>query len=204
MVGVLTRNTLRRQPKVRARFSQRDRIALAFDIAGIGVDLVQEEEPCRHRAQPDRAVRARHHQLAARELLRELAIAAVARAGRRDSLPDRRRLLDQRVDALVGEALGQFRGRLHREHRTRRVVDDVADPVVAALGAADLGTRHEHDAPRRMSRRQRVHDLAQVGRARGAPRPWLGGAAAPKHAVPVGPFRDEQRRLRRHAVAPGL
>ena len=117
------------------RLGQRDRITLALDVAGIGVHLVQEQEPRRHGAQPDRAVGAGQHQDAAGEFLRQHGVAAVAGAGRRHPLPQRRRLLQQRVDALAAEALGQFHGRLHRQHRRRHVVHDVAEPVVAALRA---------------------------------------------------------------------
>jgi hypothetical protein len=43
-------------------------------------------------------------------------------------------------------ALGQFHGRLDRQHRARRLVDGKADPVVARLGRADLCRLHEDDA----------------------------------------------------------
>ena len=36
------------------------------------------------------------------------------------------------------------RPRLHRQHRPRRMVDDVADPIAAAFGRAQLRTFHEH------------------------------------------------------------
>ena len=72
MVGVETRKALRRQPKVRARASAR---AIGSPspaaVAGIGVHLVEEQEPRRHRAQPDRAVRSGQHQDAAGEFLRQ-------------------------------------------------------------------------------------------------------------------------------------
>jgi hypothetical protein len=48
---------------------------------------------------------------------------------RRDTFADRGRLLNQRINPLIREALGELRGRLHREHWAGCVVDDVADPV---------------------------------------------------------------------------
>ena len=51
----------------RARHRQRDRVALALHIAGIGVHFVEEQVPRGHRPQADRAVRAGHHQHAARK-----------------------------------------------------------------------------------------------------------------------------------------
>jgi hypothetical protein len=72
-------------------------------------------------------------------------------------------LLDQRVEPLLGVALGQLHGRRDRHHRARRLVDHVADPAVAALGAADLRAFHEHDPLTGRGRRQAVHDLPQYG-----------------------------------------
>ena len=112
--------------------------------------------------------------------------------------------MDQGLKALAGKALGELDGRLHREHRARRMVDDVSDPVVAAFGEADLGRFHHHDAARRMHRRQRVNNLPYVGRTIGAVAAWLGGRARAQHAVAVGPFRDGQRRIGGEPVAPGL
>ncbi len=181
----------------RPRLGQRDRIALAGDVAGIGVHLVEEQEPRRHRAQPDRAVGPGQHQDAAGEFLRQHGVAAVACAGRCHPLPQRRCFLQQRVNALAREALGQFHGRLHRQRGRRHVMHDVAEPVVAALRRSDLSALHEHDAPGGMHRRQRVHHVLQVGRAAGAPGARFRRGAAAQHAVPLGPFRH--RELRRRA-----
>jgi hypothetical protein len=46
--------------------------------------------------------------------------------------------LDQRIDPLLGVALGQLHRRRYCHHRSRGLVYDVADPTIAALGAADL------------------------------------------------------------------
>ena len=83
-------------------------------------------------------------------------------------------LFDQRIDALLRVALGHFDGGLNRQHRAGRLVDDVTDPVIAALGAADLRAFHQDDGLDRRRRREAVHDLAQVRRAVRAPRPGLG------------------------------
>ena len=50
----------------RTPLCQQDRIALALDIAGIAVDLVEEQVAGRHRPKPDRAVGAGENQHAAR------------------------------------------------------------------------------------------------------------------------------------------
>jgi hypothetical protein len=128
----------------RARHRQRDRVALALHIAGIGVHLVEEQVPRGHRPQADRAVRAGHHQHAARKILRQNRVAGIARPRIADEFPQDFRLFDQRIDALFRVALGHLDGGLHRHHRPRRLVDDVAHPVVAALRAADLRALHEH------------------------------------------------------------
>jgi hypothetical protein len=76
----------------------------------------------------------------------------------------------QRIDALLRVALGHLDRGLNRHHRARRLVNDVADPVVAALGAADLRALHEHDSFDGRRRREAIHDLPQVRRAIRAPR----------------------------------
>jgi hypothetical protein len=76
-----------------------------------------------------------------------------------------------------------------------------AQPAFAALRAAELRPLHEHHAPRRVRWRQRVHHLAQVGRARCPVGTRPGRVARAEHAVPVGPSRHEQRRLGREAIA---
>ena len=61
----------------RARLGQRDGVALAIEIARIGVDLIEKHPARRHRAQADGAVRAGQDQLPARKPLAEDRVAAV-------------------------------------------------------------------------------------------------------------------------------
>ena len=117
----------------RARLGERDRIAFLVGRGRIGVDLVEEEVARRHRAQADRAVGAGDDQEPAGNSFDSTVLpASRERAGftrsRSAGLS-----LDQRIDALAREALGELDRRLHREHRPRRMMDDVADPVVARL-----------------------------------------------------------------------
>jgi hypothetical protein len=121
---------------------EQDRIAFALDIAGIPVDLVEEQVPRRHRTQADRAIGAGEDQHPTLELLAEHSIAAVARTALLDPLAQDLALLDQRIDALLGVALGELHRRRHRHHRARRLVDHIPNPTVAALGAADLRALH--------------------------------------------------------------
>ncbi len=179
-----------------AGLGKRDRIARAGDVAGIGVHLVEKQEPRRHRAQPDGAVRPRQHQDAAREFLRQHPIAAVASPGWRNPFPQRGCFLQQRVDALAGKTLGQFHGWLHRQGGRRYVVHDVAEPVISTLRRAHLRALHEHDTAGRMHCRERVHHILQIGRPAAAPGAGLRGGAAAKHAMALGPFRDGELRRR--------
>ncbi len=142
----------------RPRLGEPDRVAFLVGRGRIGVDLVEEHVARRHRAQAHRRVRARHDQHAAREILRELRVAAVARARRADQLAERRALLDQRLDALARVPLGELDRRLHRQHRPRRMVDAVANEAVSTLRGAHLRRLHEDDALRRVAMAQRVHD----------------------------------------------
>ena len=82
-------------------------------------------------------------------------------------------------------------------------MDDEADPVVARLGRADLCRLHEDDALRRMAGRQRIHDLAHVGRARRAIAPRFGRGATRQPAMLIRPFRHRQVRIGRQPAAPG-
>ena len=188
----------------RAGFGKRDRIAFLVGRGRIGIHLVEEEVPRRHRAQADRAVGAGDDQDAGRELLRQHRIAGVARARRLHPLPQRRTFADQRIDALAREPLGKLDGRLHRQHRSWRVVDDVANPVVAGFREPDLRRLHHHDAARRVGRRQRIRDRPDVGRAVGAIAARLGRGARAEQSVPVRPFRDRQRRVGPEPIPPGL
>ena len=116
---------------------QRHRVALLVGGRRIGVDLVEEQIAGRHRAQADGRVGAGQHQDAAREGLAEHRVAAVARPRRRDAFPQHRARLDQRLDPLLAEPLGQLHRRLHREHRPGGMVDDVSQKVIACLVTSD-------------------------------------------------------------------
>ncbi len=188
----------------RARLGQRDRIAFLVGRRRISVDLVEKQVARRHRAQADRAVGAGDDQQTRRKLLRQNRVAGIARARRPHALPQRRALADQRIDALAREALGKLDGRLHREHRPGRVVDHVADPVVAAFREADLRRLHHHDAPRRVHRRQRVDDLPDVGSSvRPVPAGLRRGARA-QQPMPVRPLGNRERRIGQQSAAPSL
>ncbi len=89
----------------RARFGQRHRIAFAFDIAWIGIHLVEEEPARRHRSEADGAVRAGKDELPAREAFHENRVAAAAHARRHHDPPQFGAFVDQRFDALLRQAL---------------------------------------------------------------------------------------------------
>ena len=186
----------------RASLGERDGIAFLVGRGGIGGDFVQEQIARRHRAKADRAVGASDDQESCRELLRQHGVAGVARARRLDPITKRRAFGNQRIDALAREALGEFDGRLHRQHRSGSMMDDVADPVVAGFGGADLCCFHEHHAPRWICRRQSIHDRAHVGCAVGPVAPRLSRSSRAQDTVAVGPFRNRERRIGRQSVAP--
>ena len=183
---------------------QRDRVAFLVGRRRISVDLVQKQVARRHRAQADRAVGAGDHQQTRRKLLRQHGVAGVARSRRPHALPQRRALADQRIDALAREALGEFDGRLHREHRPGRVVDHVADPVVAAFREADLRRLHHHDAPRRVHWRERVDDLPDVGSAIRPITSGLRRGARAQQSMSIRPLRNGERRVGQQSAAPSL
>jgi len=82
------------------------------------------------------------------------------------TLAEAKELLDHRRHPLLALRLGQVHGRLHKQHRPRGVVDHVAEPVVSALGGAELRALHARDLAHRRLDRQAVEDLAQeIGRA---------------------------------------
>jgi len=83
-----------------ARFGQADRVALAFQLGGIGVDFVQEQVAGRHRAQRCAAVRAADDHDAAGPFLEQRRVAGIAGAGRGNLRAQRRRVLDHRGQAL--------------------------------------------------------------------------------------------------------
>ena len=62
------------------------------------------------------------------------------------------------------------------------------DPVVARFGRADLRGLHEGDALGGMAGRERIHDLAHVGRARRPVASRFGRGPRREPAVPVRPF----------------
>ena len=76
--------------------------------------------------------------------------------------------------------------------------------LCSVIGGADLRAPHHHHALRRMHRRQRVHDLAQVGRPAGAPAPGLVGAARLQQAMVVGPRRNRKLRIGVRLSAGGI
>jgi hypothetical protein len=112
--------------------------ALSSHIERIRIHLVQKQIPGRHPTQSDRTVRTRHDQDSAGEFFGKNGVAAIARARALYQIPEHRALFDQRVDPLLGVALGHFDGRLYRHDWPRRVMDDVSQKVVAAFGAANL------------------------------------------------------------------
>ena len=153
--------------------SQGNRIAFAFHIAWITVNLVQEQVAHRHGAQTHCAVGTGEHQHPTAKLLGQDRVAGITRAGRGDQGGERLAFFDQRVNALLGVALGHLHRGGHRHHRARSHVNHIANPVVARLSATDLRPLHEHHALDRRGWRKAIHDLAQVRRARRAPAPRL-------------------------------
>ena len=168
-----------------ARLGQRDRIAFTLDVQRIPVNLVEEQVAHRHRAQAYRAVRPGHHQHAAPELLGQNGVARVARARRGDQFGQGGRFLDQRVDPLLGVALGHLHRWPDGHHRPRRMVNDVADPVRPHFGRTELRCLHEHHTLDRRGRRQAIHDGLEVRRAAGTPAPRLGRRLAGEHPVAI-------------------
>ena len=185
------------------RLGQRDRIAFLVGRGRIGVDLVEKDVARRHRPQAGGRVGTGQHQDAAGEFLRQHRVARIARPGRIDPFAQGRTVRDQRIKPPARGAFGHLDRRQHRQHRPRRMVDHKADPVVASLRRADLCGLHERDALRRVARRQRIHDLAQVGRAGRAIPPGFGAGPRRQPAVLVRPFRHRQVRVGPHAPAPG-
>ena len=185
-----------------ARFGQRDRVAFLVGRGRIGIDLVEKHVARGHGPQAGGRVRPGQHQDAAGELLRQHRVARVPRARGLDALLQRRAVLDQRIDPAARAALGHLHRGQHRQHRPRRVVDHEPDPVVAGLGRADLRGLHERDPLRRMPGRERIHDLAQIRRARGAIPPRLGRGARGQPAMRIRPFRHRQVRIGAHPPAP--
>ena len=186
----------------RARLGERHRIAFLVGGGGVSVHLVEEDVAGRHGPEADRRVGARHHEHAARKVLRQLRVAGVPRPRGLDALPQRRAFLDQRIDALAGVALGKLHGGLDRQHRPRRVMHHEADEAVARFRRAHLCGLHEHHPLDRIAGRERVHDRAHVRRAVGAVAAGLGRRAGRQPAVRVRPRGDRERRVRRQPAAP--
>jgi hypothetical protein len=101
----------------------------------IDVYLIEKQKPGRHGPQPDSAIRARQHQNAAQEFLGQHCIAAIARAGRRHAFSQCGRLLQQWINALAREALGQFHGGLHGQHRGWDMMHDIGIQKMIRLSA---------------------------------------------------------------------
>ena len=186
-----------------ARLGQRDRIAFLVGGGRIGIDLVEKHVARGHRAQPGRAVRPGQHQDAAGEFLRQHRVAGIARSGRADALLQRRAILDQRIDPPARAALGHLHRGQNRQHRPRRVMDHEPDPVVASLGRAHLRGLHEADPLRRVPGRERIHDLAQIRRARGAIPARLGRGARGQPAMRIGPCGNGEVGIGARAFRPG-
>ena len=83
------------------------------------------------------------------------------------------------------------------------MVDDVAEEVDRDLGDADLRRLHDHDVLHQRRGRQRVHDLAQEGRAGCAPPPALAGLLAGKLPMLVRPRRHRKGAPRRGGLPEG-
>ena len=109
--------------------SERHRIALAISIARIAIHLIKKQVAHRHRAQAHRRIGAGHDQHATGEFLHQLGVAGIPASGVLHPAGEFRAGFDQRIDALLGDALGAFHRGLHQQHWPRRVVDDVAQPV---------------------------------------------------------------------------
>ena len=186
-----------------SRLGQRDRITFAFHIQWVAVDLVEKQVAHRHGTQAHRAVGDGHHQHATMELFGQDGVAGVPTARRGDALLDGRAFLDQRINALLGGPLGHLHRGPHRHHRARGVVDHVSHPVQAQFGAAHLRAFHEYHPLDRRHRGQAIHDLAQVGRAAGAPAARFGGSLAGEHPVLVGPLGHREQRIGGETLAPG-
>ena len=120
-------------------------VSFTINIPWISIHLVEEQIAGRHRTQAHRAVGASHDQDAAGKFFREHRIAAIARTRVTHQFPQHLALFNQRIDALLRVALGHLDGGLDCEHRAGCLVDDITDPVVSALGAADLRAFHQHD-----------------------------------------------------------
>jgi hypothetical protein len=168
----------------------------------IGIDLVEKDVARGHRPQASGRVGARQHQDAAGEFLGQHRVASIARPGRLHPFPQGRAVRDQRVKPPTRGALGHLDRWQHRQHRARRMVDDKADPVVARLGSTYLCGLHEADTLRGVPRRQRIHDLAQIGRPRRPVPPRFRTGTGRQPAMLFGPFRHRQIRVREHAFAP--
>ena len=129
------------------------------------------------------------------ELLEQHGVAAVAAARRPHLGAQSVAVVEQRIDALLAVSLGQLDRRLHQQERTRRLVDQIADPTVAQLAGADLRALFHDHALHRGLDREIVHDGSQVRRARATIGAGLGGAARRENAMGVRPVAQAQRLL---------
>ena len=192
-----------------ALFGQDDGGAFAVHVLRVGVGLVEEQVANGHRAQAGRAVSARYHQHAAGKVFHQGGVGVVAAAVFAHLAAQGGRFLQHGGDALAAESLGHVGGGLHAHDGAGLVVDDVAKPVVAGFAFAELRREHHHHFLHGAAGAEIVHDLAQVGRAVGAPWAGLAGGFAAQHAVGVGPFADglvggRAEKLGPHAGGQGL
>lgn len=97
-------------------------------------------------------------------------VVAVAALGRSHALLQFGAILDQRVDASLGQPFDHFVGRLYEHGGRRRDVHSIAYEVAGALGSSDLRGLYEDNFAVRVVNAQAIHDVAQVG---GAARPVL-------------------------------
>ena len=141
---------------------QVDRRTLAVQVLRICVHLIQNQIPDRDRPQSRRAVGADHQQQAAGEILLRDRVVAVPTLGRRHALLQLRAILDQRVDAPLGQSFDHFVGWLHEHGGRRRYVHGIAYKIAGALGSANLRGLDKDNFTVRIVNAQAIHDVAQV------------------------------------------
>src|SRR5690606_8684909 len=111
-----------------------DRVPFSVEVAGVGVDLVEEEVADWHGAEAGGGVGAGEDDEAAGEFLDDGCVPGVAAAGFSYPSAERWGCFDHGREALFGDALGEFDGWLDDQGRRGGVADDVAEPVVPGFG----------------------------------------------------------------------
>ena len=185
---------------------QGEGIALAVQVHRVGVHLVREQVAGGHRPQGGGRVRPRDDEDPAWPLLQQGGIAGITGAGGGDQAPQLGGVVNHGRQALLGPALGEVDGGLHHHHGDLHPVDDRPNPVVADLGARDLGGFLKNDALDMGvigMIREAIHDLAREGHPRGAPAAGFGGALGGQAAMLVGPLGDVHGRNRGETVNEG-